>query len=42
MNMSSLRKRDYGRFSMNLAVDAMEQERVQGWLNVASVENGKS
>ena len=41
MNMTSFRKHEYGRFSMNLAVGAMEQERLQGWLSVASVESGK-
>ena len=41
MNMSSYRKPDYGRYSMNLAVSTMEQERLQGWLSVASVEGGQ-
>ena len=37
VNMSSYRK--YGRYSMNLT---MEQERLQGWLSVASVvDSGK-
>ena len=37
MNIS--RRREFGRYSMNLA---MEQERLQGWLSVASVETGKT
>ena len=43
MNMSrpTFRKSDYGRFSMNLAVGTMEQERLQGWLNVASADTGE-
>ena len=36
--MSSFR--NYGRHSMNLAA-SMEQDRLQGWLNVANVENGE-
>jgi hypothetical protein len=35
---SSFRKREYGRYSMNLG---MEQERLQGWLSVANVISGK-
>lgn len=38
MNMSSFR--NYGRHSMNLAV-SMEQDRLQGWLNVANVDSGE-
>ena len=43
MNMSrpTFGKRDYGRFSMNLSVGTMEQERLQGWLNVASADTGE-
>jgi hypothetical protein len=43
MNMSrpTFRNREYGRYSMNLAVGTMEQERLQGWLNVASADSGK-
>lgn len=40
--MSGIRKKDYRRFSMNMAVTTMEHDRLQGWLTVASaIETGK-
>lgn len=45
MNMSGIRSSDsyaYRRFSMNVIVDTMEQDRLQGWLTVANaIDSGE-
>ena len=40
MNMSGIRHSNsyaYQRFSMNVLVDTVEQDRLQGWLTVANI-----